>query len=95
MADFYRGTLIEVMKAYDSSKNITRANSTEFYEALSWAGLRAFSDENDNIQYYDAWKKFKEKIDNDESNIPTANRTYNRYINIANQEYNSTGIKCN
>lgn len=95
MADFYRGTLIEVMKAYDSSKNITRTNSTEFYEALSWAGLMTFSDDNVNTQYYDAWKKFKEKIDNDESNIPTANRTYNRYINIANQEYNSTGIKCN
>ncbi len=42
MADFYRGTLIEVMKVYDSSKSITRANATEFYEALSWAGLRAF-----------------------------------------------------
>lgn len=49
MADFYRGTLIEVMKAYDSSNNITRVNADEFYEALSWAGLRGFSDENDNI----------------------------------------------
>jgi hypothetical protein len=40
MADFYRGPLIDVMKAYDAFKNITRTNADEFYEALSWAGLR-------------------------------------------------------
>ncbi len=95
MADFYRGTLIDAMKEYDTLKGITRSNAEEFYEALSWAGLRGFSDENDNTQYYDAWKEFKKKIDKEESNIPVENRTYNKYIDIANKEYNNSGIKCN
>jgi len=95
MAAFYRQTLIDVMKAYDLSKGITRPNADEFYEALSWAGLRITSDENgENNQYTDAWKNFKNQIDIDEANIPVPQRTYNRYINIINQEYSGSGINC-
>jgi hypothetical protein len=95
MAAFYRQTLVDVMKAYDLSKGITRSNADEFYEALSWAGLRITSDENgENNQYTDAWKNFKNQIDIEEADIPVSQRTYNRYVNIINQEYNGNGINC-
>jgi len=96
MASFYRGTLIQAMKDYDTAKGITRTNPEEFYEALSWAGLRQTSSNNgNNSQYTDAWIKFKEQVDIDEANIPQGQRKYNRYENIMNQEYNNTGINCN
>ncbi|MBO3118070.1 hypothetical protein J4050_15060, partial [Winogradskyella sp. DF17] len=95
MASFYRQTLIDVMKAYDISKGITRPNAEEFYEALSWSGLRQTSDENgENSQYTDAWQNFKNQIDTIEANIPESERTYNRYLDIINQEYNASGINC-
>jgi hypothetical protein len=102
MADFYRETIIDVMKAYDLSKNITRDNAEEFYEALSWAGLRAYTDDSGNSQYYDAWANFVSQIDSAESDIPIEDRTYNNYIEIISQEYGfgnssetNTGINCN
>jgi hypothetical protein len=102
MANFYRETLIEVMKAYDLSKNITRDNPDEFYEAISWSGLRSYSDDDGNSQYYDAWSHFVNQIDIQESQISIENRTYNRYIQISNIEYGvgipvgpNTGINCN
>ncbi|MBC8755860.1 hypothetical protein H2O64_14375 [Kordia sp. YSTF-M3] len=96
MASFYRETLIQAMKDYDTAKGITRINPEEFYEAISWAGLRQTSSINgNNSQYTDAWKKFKEQVDIDEANIPEGQRKYNRYENIMNQEYNSTGVNCN
>ncbi|TXD85535.1 hypothetical protein ESY86_02715 [Subsaximicrobium wynnwilliamsii] len=96
MAAFYRDTLIDVMKAYDLSKGTTRPNAEEFYEALSWSGLRITSDENGEIsQFTDAWKNFKNQVDIDEADIPEALRTYNRYINIIINEYDNNGINCN
>ncbi len=96
MAAFYRETIIKVMKAYDLSKGVTRPNADEFYEALSWAGLRITSDENgENSQYIDAWKNFINQVDIDEVDVAVSERTYNRYINIIDQEYNNTGINCN
>ena len=95
MASFYRQTLIDVMMAYDQSKGIIRPNADEFYEALSWAGLRKTSDENgENSQYTDAWKNFKNQVDIDEADIPEGERTYNRYIDLISQEYNNNGINC-
>jgi hypothetical protein len=63
---------------------------------LTWAGLRGTSDQNgNNSQYNDAWKRFKQQVDIDEANIPEGQRKYDRYTNIIDQEYNSTGINCN
>jgi hypothetical protein len=96
MASYYRETLIKVMKAYDNVKGITRPNAEEFYEALSWAGLMATSNDNgENAQYTDAWKNFKDQIDIDEADIPVVQRTYNRYIDIIDEMYESNGINCN
>lgn len=92
MAEFYRETLIKTMKDYDLMHNITRGlNSIEFYEAISWAGLKNYSESGIN-QYYDAWQKFKDTIDINESHIPLGQRTYDRYENIIINEYNNSGI---
>ncbi|TYC08420.1 hypothetical protein ES677_14525 [Bizionia gelidisalsuginis] len=95
MASFYRSVLIDTMKAYDLSKNVTRDNPEQFYEAMSWAGLRSFSDESGNTQFYDAWEKFKDSIDILENSVPEPERTYNIYSNIINEQYNNSGINCN
>ncbi len=93
MASFYRGVLKEVMQAYDDLHNIERDNPSEFYEAISWVGLRTYS-ENGITQYYDAWLNFVDQIDEDESDLPVSERTYNRYINIIQSEMDSNGINC-
>jgi len=95
MASFYRSVLIDTMKAYDLSKNIIRDNPEQFYEAMSWAGLRSFSDESGNTQFYDAWEKFKDSIDILENIVPEPERTYNIFSNIINEQYNNSGINCN
>jgi hypothetical protein len=57
---------------------------------------RITSDKNgENSQYTNAWKNFEEQIDIDEAFIPEEERTYNRYLEIIFEEYNSNGIKCN
>lgn len=96
MAAFYRQSIIDAMKAYDLSEGIIRLNAEEFYEALSWAGLRITSDENgENSQYTDVWRNFKDQIDIEEEDIPESDRTYSRYLDIISQEYNGSGINCN
>ncbi|WP_156032988.1 hypothetical protein [Sediminibacter sp. Hel_I_10] len=96
MAAFYRQSIIDAMKAYDLSEGIIRLNAEEFYEALSWAGLRITSDENgENSQYTDVWRNFKDQIDIEEADIPESDRTYSRYLDIISQEYNGSGINCN
>lgn len=94
MADFYRNTLIDAMKAYDNMNGINRgSNSDTFYEAISWAGLRSYN-ENGQILFYDAWQNFVDLIDQQESNILPSQRTYNVYKNIINQEYNNPSPQC-
>ena len=93
MASFYRETLIKTMKAYDLMHNIHRgSNSEEFYNAMSWAGLRTYSEDEGITQYYDAWLEFKNLIDINENHIPIGQRTYDRYNAIITQEYNNSGI---
>lgn len=95
MADFYRGVLIDVMEAYDLINSIVRENAEEFYEALSWAGLQSYSDNDEIYQNYDSWQSFVDQVNIDEANIPESERTYNRYETIIQQEYSNNSVNCN